>query len=271
MEVHRIRARAWMAILLSVSLITGCGTSEKFNVDTERGRQARIDEANYRLSISDCNAAQDAIDPLYNDIDLVNEEIRIIKASTFACKAGFQTLRLLSNFASASDPFGAAALTMNGATNETFSNLISAADVLDEFGGKSNAGSRGTETNTFMVFLQFAIVGAILAREGSPSTSGAQGEDLSYTAVTVAGDISSLNACTLAAAFPIMIDSFNHTNLGGDADTSSAINTVESACVTAGLTSCTQLSNDRTACTGEGSAADINAAAIVAGINLAWQ
>lgn len=264
-------SRLFCLAILSVLFLNSCGN--RYDLETERGRQARIDDANYHLSKGECGAAHEAINPLYNSSH-VDDEVRIVKASAHACDGGFNLLTLAGNLDGASNYFQVLAKSMNNTAGDSKrASMYSAVDVLTQAGTKLDASQRSTKVNTYMVFIQLGVAGAILRNYGNPTSSGAQGANLDYTVDggTGAGEMSMEDACGLTAAFAIMSDSFSHSSLTDDDST--AVNaSLNSSCVAAGLASCSAGNKDRSACDEAGGAGDPDtiAAAIVTQVNSGW-
>jgi len=257
----------WVFLCL---IFVGCGN--RFDLSTERGRQARIDDANYHLSYGQCAAAHEAIDPLYNS-DQVNDEVRLVKASAFACQATFNFLTLVGNIAGTSDFFAAIAKSLaNTANDSARSYMYSAVDALTLSGTRMNAVNRPKAVNDYMVFLQMGVIGTILRNYGNPSSSGAKGQALVYDGAggSPANEMADVDACALAAAFSHFSDSYSNSNLN-DGDTSSFSSRVNTICTTAGLASCASINRNRSACDGGNNADSVIADSVVDGVNASWQ
>ncbi len=256
-------------ILTFVSLVLG-GCGDRYNLATESGRQARIDDANFHLSKGECGAAHEAINPLYLS-PYVNDVVRIIKASAYACEAHFNLLNFMANIAGGSNYFKVFAKSLDSiAGDHARTSLYNAVDIITQSGSSLGAGSRSSSMNTFMVFLQFGVLSAIQRNYGAPSTDGSQGTDLIYEALGAnpAGEMTDLDACAMAAAFSHISDSFLASGLS-DSDSKSATSALNSVCTGAGLSSCTAINRDRASCNGTNSNS-VTAAAVVAGVNAEW-
>lgn len=247
-------------------LAAGCGN--RFDLATERGKQARIDETNFYLSIGDCGSALAAIAPVYASFP-TEPDVLILRASVDACNAGFELVNLLINIAEKDNPYTGLAKAMPTTLNDGKLNaLYSAVDVLTEGGTKILAGQRDTRVNTFMVFLQLGLVGSVLSSYGSPDSEGNQGANLDYQ-LAQAGTMTDLDACALAAAHSIALDSFNNSNLTENEEARKAANSLDARCVAIGKSSCTEIEKDRSVCDGA-NAASTDAVALVGAINAFW-
>lgn len=267
MDVSLWINRVLLSAIVILSLVS-CGN--RYDLSNERGRRARIDDANFYLSRQQCDSALDAIGPVYSS-PYVDDEVRIIMASAYACKGGFNALTVVSNLSGASNYFSVLAKSMDNVTNDAKRNAMYAAmDVLTQSGTKLNASTRSTSVNTYMVFIQMGVIGTILRNYGSPSSTGAQGANLVYDAVagTLAGEMSDVDACALAGAFSIFTDSFSSSSFS-DTDTAALYSSLNTVCTTAGLASCSVINKDRTLCDGTNQKT-IDAVAVVGAVNSGW-
>lgn len=245
---------------------SGCGN--RYDIGNEQGRNSRIDDANFFLSEGLCDEALDAINPLFNSA-YNTDQVRIIKASAHACKAGFNFLTLASNLSGASDVFAALAKTMT--TSSSISSIYDATDVLTFGGTITSASGRSKDINTYMVFVQMGVIGEVLRKYGNPSSTGGQQTALAYTADgNSANDtLSNLDACALESAFAIISDSYSNSSLS-DSDSAAVVTKINAACASLGG-SCASGNKDRTACTGAAAnSASVQAAAVVTQVNTDW-
>lgn len=253
--------------LIGLLSLSACGN--RFDLSTERGRQSRIDEANFYLSYGNCAGAIEAINHVYNSVH-ATEEVRLIKASAHACAGTFNLLTLLSSLDGATDYYAAVAKALkNSSTDGAVGAMFTASDVLTENGSKMNASARSISVNNYMVFIQLGIVGTILRKYGAPTSTGAQTTDLVYTTGgNPAGEMDNADACALGAALSTFSDSITNSSIS-DGATLSFNTRLNSLCVAAGLASCSVVSKDRGACDGT-NAASVAAENIVAELNTSW-
>ena len=157
------------------------------------------------------------------------------------------------------------ASTLDNVANDAARNwMYAAVDVLTQGGAAMGASQRTTASNSFMVFLQFGVISSILRNYGNPDSQGNQGTNLTYPA----GNMTDVDACALAAAFSFISDSFPYSGLS-DADSKSAVSSLNSICVAAGLSSCAALNKDRSVCNGA-NATSVQAGQVATGVNGAW-
>jgi hypothetical protein len=268
MDVSPFGSRAILsAIGIGILIISGCGN--RFDLSTQRGRQARIDEANFHLSYGNCGAAFEAIEPAYQSPD-VDDEIRIVRASAQACYGTFNLLNFVANIAGASNYLSAVAKSLsNSAGDGARASFYGAIDTLTRNSTLMNASARTTSVNTYMVFIQMGVVGAILRNYGAPAADGSQGSNLVYDATgSPAGEMANEDACALAASLAIITDSYPYSSLK-DGDTAAFNNSVNSLCTAAGLASCSDLNKARSSCDGT-NADSQRAQQVVNGVNAAW-
>jgi hypothetical protein len=269
MDVSLSNARVFFSVLvLCIFLVPGCGN--RYDLSTERGRQARIDDANFFLSKGECSNALEAILPVYNSSE-VNDEVRIVTASAYACAGTFNMLTMLGNILGASNFLSVMAKSLGNSPGDgARSSFYQAVDVLTQAGSHLEASSRSSSVNTYMVFLQMGVIGSILRNYGAPGADGSQTTDLVYDGHggSPAGEMSDTDACALSASLSLISDSYRHSSLT-DSDTAALVNSIDSLCIAAGLTSCSDLNKSRSAC--DGSNADSqNAELVVDGVNNAW-
>lgn len=263
MDVSLWKTRFLFCLFLLFSLVS-CGN--RFDLSTERGRQARIDDANFYLSQGLCQSAIDTISPLYAS-SYADEEVRLIMASAYACQGGFNLLTIAGNLESISNVFSTIAKSMTNVNADgKLSAMYKAVDVLLESGAKMNAVQRSTSVNNYMAFIQLGVVGAILRNYGDPASDGSQGTDLVYetAGANPAGEMSNEDACALSAALAIFTDSFGNSSLT-DANIGSVNTSLNGIC---GGT-CASANKDRSTCDGT-NADSTTAEAIVSGVNAAW-
>lgn len=261
------RISKFLIPLLGFTLIS-CGN--RYDLANESGRRARMEDASYHLSKMECAEAQASIEPLYYST-YVNDEIRILMASSIACYARFNLLNFITALSNTSGIFQSLAKTLsNTAGDGTPSILYRAADVLTQSGTVLNAYQRGTSVNSFMVYLQFGVIAALQRNYGSPAADGSQGADLLYetAGANPPGEMSDEDGCALSAAFSHISDSYTNSELSQGSGLS-IISSLDSLCTVAGVTSCSQLSRSRSSCDGT-NAASVKAASMVTGVNDSW-
>jgi hypothetical protein len=268
MEVFPNRAFFGLSALLTcIFIFSSCGN--RFDLSTERGRQARIDEARFKLSKGQCTEAKEAIDPLMA-LTPVSDEVRTVKAAAEACFGGFNFFQVAGALVGSTNYFqSVAAALANSPGDGARQAMFNAIDVLTEANAKLSGSQRTIEINNYMVFLQLGAIGAILRNYGSPDAKGVQGANLVYdTGSNPAGEMSNLDACALAAALGHLTDSFANGSLT-DSTTSTLVTTLNSVCTAAGLASCASINKDRSACDGT-NANSVAAAAVVTSVNTSW-
>jgi hypothetical protein len=255
------------ALLLACTTLSACGN--RYDLDTDRGRRARIDDANFHLSKGECSAALASILPLYQST-YVDDEIRLVTASAHACEGTFNLLNLAGGLSSAANPFQGLAKSLSNKPNDgARAAMYRANDVLTKNGTALGASLRSPAANSYMVFIQLGIIGTVIRNYGSPALDGAQGANLVYdVSSNPAGEVSNEDACALAASLGNIVDSFVHSGLV-DESIKSFSDQLENICVTNTGQSCSVLSQSRSACDGTNTAS-IAAQGVVTGINAGW-
>lgn len=259
--------RGLAATAVICTMLFACGN--RYDLATDRGRRARIDDANFHLSKSECSSALAAIMPLYQS-NYVDDEVRLVTASAYACQGTFNFLTLVGSIAGTSNPFQALAKSLANRPNDGGrAALYQAHDVLTQNGTLLNASARSRDINSYMVFIQFGIIGVVIRNYGSPALDGAQGANLVYsTSSNPAGEMSNEDACALSASLGNIVDSFANSSLV-DGDVQSVTTQLENLCVTHTGQSCSVIARSRAACDGTNTASQV-AEAVVAGVNAAW-
>lgn len=257
--------RLLFALFLLLPLLS-CGN--RFDINTERGRQAAIDEANLQLSNGNCTAALTAIEPLYRSPN-VNDEVRVTRASVEACFAGFNMISLLVNLIDKPNQYQALAKSLDNTLGDgKIAYLYNATDILTQNGGVIDAINRSKSVNNFLFFLQLATIGAIQNAYGNPDAEGVQGNAIDYLPAA-AGTLSNLDACALAAAHSHATDSFGGSDLSSNTQAVAAINTLNARCMTVGFASCASINRVRTACDGVNQVS-LDADLIVGAVDAGW-
>jgi hypothetical protein len=266
MDVSPWLSRLFLSAIIA-TLLASCGN--RYDLSTDRGRRARIDDANFHLSKSQCTAALESIDPLYHSPH-VDDEVRVIKASAHACVGTFNMLNLMANLAEGGNAFAGIARSLSNAAGDgRIRDFYRAVDVLTRSNTLLDASQRSLAVNNYMVFLQMGVVGSILRNYGSPATDGSQGAPLVYdTSGSPPGEMDDEDACALAAAFSSISDSYSRSSLG-DSSTAAINNSLNAICVAALLPDCTALSRNRASCDGTNPASE-DAERVVTGVNAAW-
>jgi hypothetical protein len=268
MDVRLVRL-----VLFCISLVFIASCGNRYDLDKEYGRRARIDDANMFISAGECASAIQAIAPVFNSPNN-DEEVTIVMASAYACAGGFRMLNLAANLGSIASPFGAVAASMpNNLNDNRLASMYLAVDILSGGNTNLNSWNRSKNINSYMVFLQLGLMGAILNGYGSPmSTAGTQVSNLVYSNPRNAGEMTNIDSCALTAALSSVSDSYSNSNLN-DSTTSNAIASLDSACANAGIgvTTCAALNRNRTLCTGlVADVPSVRASAIVTAVNNAW-
>lgn len=265
------------ALVLTATL-SACGGGISGTGDgTERAKQTLIYAANEALTNEDCNAAINYIEQLY-DSGQTDNTVRMIRASAHACNAELNYFSLINDLATndlgnASSGFSSLWSTITKifyssdlntldtrvqsgwfATDALMAVLNKPATVIPESkkinSTTDNPGSisyldREEESNTYMILVSMALIGAIHNRYGAPNSgSYKKTTDLGVSALKPVGwvDVNEMDStgCSYAAAILNMIDGLKGTS--ALTDSLSALTQLESlfgiAC-TAGCMSAT--------------------------------
>lgn len=267
-RLKQYKSFCWLWIVIFLSVVS-CG--KQLDIDTQHGRDARIDEANQLLSKGYCQLALDTIKPLYDSV-FNSEESTVITAAAYACFAGFNFITLADNISSAASKYKALAKSMPASSSGDgkIAYMYQALDALTQGNSLLSNTQRTTTVNSYMVFLQLATIGVIMSSYAAPNTTdGTKTGTLVYSNPRVSGEMTNLDACAVAAGISAIMDSSSAVT--GNTDISSVTASFTTACTAAGYTSCTGISRDRTACNGVAAqSASVVASAIITAINSAW-
>lgn len=219
----------WLAGLAIVLLFASCGTNYK-DISNESGRKIIIDETNNFLTIGNCDAAIRTIQPLYFSA-YVDNDIRMLYASAYACKGGLGVAGLLSALATSGSGFWAAIAKANyssSASNGKTEALNNSAVIVRETAaprGSVQAYARNSDANTYMIFIQTAMLGAVLSEMGSADpVTGARGQALCSACSTS-------YKCKVQVAFATIQDSLNYLTIGNSSSAlAKAASTFTSIC-----------------------------------------
>jgi hypothetical protein len=186
-----------MALLGAVTFFVGCGRAEK-SCDSKDGREAIIEEVDLALNDANCAAAIDAISPYYEKEGCATNEIRLARASAYACKAGLNFFTLISDLKDAD--LGGTTGFFNTLTSfypsSTSDGKVTAGSLaldslfaIQNSGAVSSAaelmnastyhpgtlipGNRTQDANIYGMLTSMAVLGAIHNRHGTPNSSNA--------------------------------------------------------------------------------------------------
>lgn len=230
---------SWVMVLAIAS--AGCG-APKMDIDSLAGRVAIIDAARIALNKGNCTRAIDIIDPLY-DSAYTNNEVRMLRASAYACLAGIDNFfGLVSTIGSNSSKFSGNSfwaymteLFYNSVTNTQDLRIYGTWNAMDALqaaitpgtiivpSNQINAGSRNVgsllttdrvdDSNLYMALVAMAGMGNIQTRYGAPTAAFGRGQILGVTAANAAGWTSAAQvdetACSYGASVVSFFDSIN--------------------------------------------------------------
>ncbi len=216
---------------------------------TAVGKQSIIYKVNAALTAGDCTSAIIGIEPLYNSASS-DDEVRRLRASAHACKAGINFFPLIGNLATGS--FSGAGLwrtitqlfpssALDGKTQASFyaadalmawinpGTVISSSVKISR--DPYNVGScsyldRPSEANLYLVLVSMATIGTLHNIHGAPDGSFAPTNPLPWSVLAALDE----DGCGYASAVLSLIDSLtsvgaSYTQLSG---VSSAISTFSS-------------------------------------------
>lgn len=179
----------FISVLFLIFFLTGCGASSKEKLENA------ILTAQIYLNTKECDKALDAINSVASDGS--NSNYLITKASAYACKANYSTIRLFSDDV---DKFGnpsvfgglarfSTSSSMDAYDNDEYTNLENAINILLYADGKIDADKDPTsdrraavltpeglsDVNSFLVYLIMAQLGKYAYYYGNASSTGVKG------------------------------------------------------------------------------------------------
>jgi len=231
------------AALLGLFVLSACG-EPKMSCDTDEGRKAIVKAVDDALNEQDCARAVIAIDPYYGNSGCGTDDIRMARASAYACAANINFFKLISDL-------GDSNLTGNGIW-EAFTALFpsSTADSrvtagqysLDSLfairvpgtitppeylmypGGVHEAtlipAHRTYDANIYAMLVSMSLIGSLQNRYGAPTAAFKRGQNLGRIAGNANGwmDVTQVgtDACTYGGAVLSLVDTIGQvgTNLG---------------------------------------------------------
>lgn len=224
--------RAWHPFLIvlffSQFFLNSCGQGYK-DLSTANGRQIVLDEANNFLTDGQCQQAIDVLSPLYNSI-YVDDDVRLVYASAYACLGGFNFPSLITGLTNASggDIWSALIKSNYSSVDTTTQSHVyffqTAATALRNTGGGSfDASDRPEGANLYMVFLQAEIIAKTIMQNGVGKADAVTGKKT----VAITGLGSNQQLCDLEVAIATISDSLLNVS------TNSALDNVSSSVSTA--------------------------------------
>lgn len=231
------RASAWFysaIALFVINVVLGCAP-RNYDVSTAMGRAAIIDNVNALLSVQDCRAAIERIEPLYNSSHSDNHA-RLLRASAHACLARFNFYEKLTDLTTGN--FAGTAIWQTFAqmfpstTNDlrlessylamdSLMAMVTPGTVIAESyrvnyttdtndirfynPGSIRAIDRTVDSNFMMLFMSMSTVGTIQNRYGEPNANYEKTEDLPWDR---SADVDT-TGCGFAGALLNLVDSID--------------------------------------------------------------
>ncbi len=251
-----LRKFPWLGLVLLC--LAGC-SAPGFDITTEAGRRAIINEVDRLITAGRCDAAVDLIEPLYAS-SYSNNEIRFSRASAHGCRSGIDYWDLVSEILD-----NASTLTVGGGLwaflaeyfyNSTATNLNNqmhsswfATDAVQAIlrpgvilptdlkinASTNNVGSlwpqhHTDEANFYLIFVSMAAIGATQDVYGNPSTTTwTKGNDLPW----ITTDLMTTDGCAYASGIVNMLDGINEASSFTNSTFSSSLTSIYTAFSTA--------------------------------------
>jgi len=181
----------WVAIAWAAA---SCGKSEK-SCDSGEGRIAIVEAVNEHLNSGQCSLAVAEIDPFWNQEGCATDEIRLARASAYACALGVNFFGLISSLTDADlsasgfwSTFNALFPSTSGDSRPTAGNRALDALFSIQYPGAINrpeytinastpnpgalvAGHRTTDSNVYGLLTSMGMMGVLQNQYGAPNAS----------------------------------------------------------------------------------------------------
>jgi len=225
---------------LSFLLFTAAAcTAPAYDPSTAVGKKAILEQVHYLLTTSQCDAAIDVIGPLYNSI-YTDNEVRMAFASAHACKAELNYFQMVNSIATNPAAYTGAALWQtltqifqSAPGDDRMESTWLATDALQaaigsgavvptlyqinpdtDNVGSLQPGDRTDDSNSYLLFVSMAGIGATQNRYGNPGPSGLKGTDLPWSTHDLMDEV----GCAYAGNIVNMLDGINvaSSTISGD-------------------------------------------------------
>ncbi|MBC7690331.1 MAG: hypothetical protein H7222_01055 [Methylotenera sp.] len=244
-----VPARTAVAVLASLALcltlsvtLFGCG-APKMDCHTQDGKAALLDAVQNALTSQDCTTAIDLIEPVYLDKECTNDEVRIARASSYACAANINFFKLIGDITKVNlngkvfwpamtQLFPSVPTDSRVAAGELSLDALFAlkavgaiATPLQQVNASSAnpgyllASQRSVDSNLYGIFISMSLIGAFQNRYGNPDlTTYAKQRNLGAASASAAdlgwGDIMKItpDACSYATSVLTLVDSINEVS-----------------------------------------------------------
>lgn len=238
------RIVATLALGALVATLSSCAAPE-MNCSTDEGRKAIVKAVDDALNSQDCMRAIATIEPFYSSPGCGTNDIRMSRASAYACMANINFFKLVDDLSTGN-------LTGSGIW-ETFTQIFpsSTLDSRTEAGqfaldslfalrvpgsvtpdpyliyrGTQHEGSliaahRQEDSNIYAMLVSMSLIGSLQNRYGAPTATYKRGQNLGAIAGNPNGWMNAafvdVNACTYAGSIMNLLDTISQvgTNLGG--------------------------------------------------------
>ncbi len=239
----------WFSFFLPFAGLQSCGTEYR-DISTENGRNAVIEKAENFLTQGQCNDAIDTLQPLYDSI-YRNHKTRMVYASAYACRGGFNFAALIATLrdASGNDIWSLliASNYSDSRTNGKTTAFIDSAGIIRTTSTQGsdtpnywNALYRPADANTYMIFIQAMLIASILSPPvmgDANSVNGNQRRD-----ILVATDPNDTEKCRVQVALATIRNCLTVVSTGTAIDRMTTA--IDAVCAVGGVTCATNMNPD---------------------------
>ncbi len=252
---HALRSFTVAIVTMAVVGLLGCGRPA-MDPATKQGKAAILDEVSLLLTNNECEKAIKIIDPVYNS-SLSDNEVRLARASAYACAAGFNFFSFLATLqnnkelvaspvlwqiltrefpSTLTDPLDRRVEAAEGSIDALLASIREYGVIAPLYLFNTNTfnpqtqlwSDRTGDSNIYLTFLSMAAIGSYQHRYGSPNTTNyKKGANLPWTTAN-ATDMDTIG-CGYASAlvnFADALGGFEEATSGEVAKTIGSVKTL---------------------------------------------
>jgi hypothetical protein len=227
-------------LIVCALLLTSCGKTSK-ECGTEEGRKAIVEAVDDALNTQNCAQAIAAIEPHYASPGCGTDEIRMARASAYACAANINFFQLVDDLQNlnisnaglwealtslfpssvADQRVAAGQFSLDALFALRIPGTVSPPETLINSGsthpGALLANQRTQSSNIYSMFVSMSLVGALQNRYGAPNASNQKTQALGRIAGNADGwmDAAFVDeaACTYASSVLTMFDTISQVGV----------------------------------------------------------
>jgi len=257
--------KSWVSIFISAALLlSSCGKTSK-ECTSDEGRKAIVEAVDRALNTQDCAAAVAAIEPHYSSAGCGTDDIRMARASAYACAANVNFFQLVDDLQNlnisnaglwealtelfpstiADQRVAAGQFSLDSLFAIRLPGTVSPPETLINAGtlhpGALLANQRTQTSNIYSMLVSMSLIGSLQNRYGAPKPNHQKTQAIGKTPGNPEGWMKATfvdqNACTYASSVMTMFDTISQVGVdlgnavGGNLGT--ALTTLSNTFVTA--------------------------------------